>query len=664
MFRIAGDISTARQRTSDDTLILKTLLEKQPDLKENIRIAIQERGATPSQVLDQISNKYKQQEVPQEIPQEPGFIQGVAQGIASPFLRTGVTLYGLGAGAKNVAEAGISKLTGNKEAYQRNIDEGLNAIQQAQEGGDFGYFGKAKSLGQNAGNIQRPLGEQFKSGAKDLKDAVGLGAELGSNFIGGSGAASVGKGILKQSGKAALKGLGAGAATGGLTSLGSSLQRDESLGQTAKNTAIGTALGGAFGGAIGGAGSLASGAVRGTKSLFSPTVTKRAIELTKLDNSYVALRKQSAKAAEKGIDVKKMLAETDLLQNSVDKEGTIRTQNAIVQLNDFMKPQEDVISQTLRKEGRKIPLGMVESKLKTTINDSGLQGGAKLRALKNVADDIEGYRLGVDKDGYIPVSLIHDAKVDKYANINYLNPESKRSDKAIAKALKELVEEHTKSVDVKQLNQELSQYYTLQAYLEALDGKKVAGGKLGKYFAQTVGAIAGSHFGPLGAIAGAEAGGMIKGASMASKFGGAGKKLQQSAAMKSAVEKGKNSVIHLPQSKSLGSLKTTQSTTMTPMINGIKNTITDANSIPKGNLYSFAGAGAGFEKDDDGKIKFNPEKAAIGLGLVAGVKLTPQQTAIRETITRLGQQLTRRPTRANKIAYENAIKLFHKLSKK
>jgi hypothetical protein len=272
-------------------------------------------------------------------------------------------------------------------------------------------------------------------------------------------------------------------------------------------------------------------------STQSRVVTNRLSELTKLENSNSKLRKLSTNSTSKGIDVKKMLAETDLLHNAVDDTGTIRTQNAIHDLNEFIRPQENVISQNLQKERNKIALGTVELHLKDAIDKSGLKGGAKIRALKNVEDDLAGYALEADEAGQIAVSILHDAKVDKYANINYLNPETKRADKAIAKGLKELVEKNTKSVDVKQLNQELSQWYSLQQYLEALDGKKVDGGKLGKYFAQTLGAVAGSHFGPLGTIAGAEIAGRVKGAAMTSKFSSkVGKNLEHSQAMQRAIE--------------------------------------------------------------------------------------------------------------------------------
>lgn len=305
----------------------------------------------------------------------------------------------------------------------------------------------------------------------------------------------------------------------------------------------------------------------------SRIINQRVSELNKLESSNAVVRKAIAGAADKGIDVKDIVANTDLLQGAVDKDGTIRTTQdggAVEQLNDFIKPQEDVISQTLKREGKTIPLSDLEDKLMKAVNDSSVKGGAKIRALANAKADIAGYKLdAVDANGqpwvegqsegepHIPLSTVHDAKVDKYSNIDYTNPESAKTDKVIAKTLKQVVEDNTDSVDVKALNAELSKHYATLNFLEKLDGKKVAGGRLGKYFAQTVGAIVGSHFGPLGGIAGAEAGGLIKGAQMAGKFGEPiGASLEQSDAMKSAIAANQSS-------KSTGSLNTAQSTNNT-----------------------------------------------------------------------------------------------------
>ncbi len=384
-------------------------------------------------------------------------------------------------------------------------------------------------------NVKLPLLGNFKvegqkTGLAGIKQVSGDAAKSASYlYTPGKVIGTLGK--TATTGNKILQGAKAGTIGGGLYSGGQAGIENKSFKDIAVDTLTGAATGAVIGGAI-------PAAVSGIKTLQKIKLTnlpriekpsifqnklseRRLTELDKLD-SYASVRKSSEVARSKGFDVKKILAETDLLHNSVDEAGTIRTSTtdgAIQQVQDFLKPQESIIGKSLKKEGKEISLSLVESKLKAAVNESGLKGGAKVRALKNVEDDIAGYALDADKKGNISLSVIQDAKVDKYSNINYLNPESKRADKAIAKGLKQLIEENTKSIDVKQLNNELSKYFSLINYLEKLDGKKVEGGRLGKYFAQTLGGIVGSHFGPIGTMAGAEIAGKIKGYQMASKFG-------------------------------------------------------------------------------------------------------------------------------------------------
>ncbi|NBW09198.1 MAG: hypothetical protein EBR82_14360 [Caulobacteraceae bacterium] len=347
--------------------------------------------------------------------------------------------------------------------------------------------------------------------------------------------------------------------------------------------------------------------------------------LVKLEDSYPSVRKSTDKAMKSGIDAKKILSQTDLLHNSVDETGTLRTSapgGAIEKLNDFIQPQEDVISNNLRREGRSIPLSEVRTKLLQNIETSGIKGAAKIRAINQVADEINGYLTEADTNGMIPLSILHDAKVDKYRNINYMVPESKTIDKSIARSLKQLVEENTKSVDVQDLNKQLQAHYSVLNLLEKLDGKKVDGGKVGKYFAKTVGAIVGSHFGPLGSIIGAETAGKIKGVTLRGNFGKAlGQDLQQSDAMKKAIVQGNMPRLGLPApaegasnvsnyqpipmmgpssmeapaqsigySNNLGALNTNQSNTTIPSNMGMSNNVAQsmpAVKIPSGDSVAY-----------------------------------------------------------------------------
>lgn len=253
-------------------------------------------------------------------------------------------------------------------------------------------------------------------------------------------------------------------------------------------------------------------------------IDSRSKELDKLD-SYSTLSKQIEKGKERGIDIKKMLANTDVLQNAVDDTGRITTRgegNAIdLYTRQFVDGNEDLVSKALKKEGVSISPQILETRLKKAIDNAGIEGEALVSAQNKLKRELAGYARRANPNGSVPLSVIHDAKIDKYSDINFMTePQKQKYARAVAETLKEIVEDYTKAVDVKDINRELSKHYSVLGYLEKLDGKRVEGGKLGKYFGQTIGAVVGSHFGPLGAVVGAEAGGRIKGASMARTFKG------------------------------------------------------------------------------------------------------------------------------------------------
>ena len=64
MDKIASDIGVARSRKADDTTILYSLLQKNPTLIQDVKTAIEERRASPTQVLDAIVVKYAPAEEP------------------------------------------------------------------------------------------------------------------------------------------------------------------------------------------------------------------------------------------------------------------------------------------------------------------------------------------------------------------------------------------------------------------------------------------------------------------------------------------------------------------------------------------------------------------------------------------------------------------------
>lgn len=500
------------------------------DVERQIVQKALQRGMSEDQIKQAVTAYRSQaqpqaaQPQPQQQQSSPNFFQGLVQGIAKPFLKTATNALNFGEGVSRLVQGDV---------------QGAN--EAATKARDFGYFGK---------DI-RPVGVDDKGEFKDVggftKDVIGTGLEIGSYAA--PTAIGTGAKVLGAGGKVA-PAVGAlakgGALAGTLGSTGAALQEDKTLGQVAGAGATGALLGTGlsvaaplFGKAVG---KVSKGMTKGAK--VQRVVDANYKALTELEDAYAPLRKAVSKEGQRGIDPKRIIADTDWLLGSVDDTGTIRTLGeggAVEQAREFIKPMEDVVSANLKREGKSVPLDVIKRRMEDAVNASDIKGADKANALAKVAKEIEGLALESNGLGEVPVWVIHDAKRYKYANIDYLNPGSKNTDKLVAKALKDIVEETTESVDVKAINRELADYYSALSFLEKLDGRKVKGGKLGKYFAQTIGAIVGSHVGgPIGAVVGAETGGRIRGAMMKSTFSKAsGMVPKQSGLMEDAVRLGK-----------------------------------------------------------------------------------------------------------------------------
>lgn len=468
-----------------------------------------------------IRNRKLTQEQAQAVPQAPkeeGVFKSMLKGMAMPFARTAVSFVA-------PIDAAIDLAMGYGDEANKTITEGYNIpglgqVKPAQ-------IASTPTIVKDSRGRERLEGGKF---GRETVKTIGTGAEIAPWLFGGAQATALAKGGIKAPLKQILKvsaidGLVGGAAGGA----GSALQRgDATAGDVIKDALAGGAFGTALGVGIpliGKAGSkiLTKGTQKAAVQKAQKAAMQDVAELGKLERKTPALQKYVDRAKKQDFDVRQAIAETDLLVGSVDDNGLINTVQeggAIERMNKFLEPRERVVSEALNKEGRKIALADVEKALLRAVDESGAKGAAKKRAYSSVADEIEGLRFDADRNGMIDVAEINNAKIDKYRNINYLDPSASRLDKSLAKKLKELVEENTDSIDVKAYNEELSKFYTMLGYLEKLNNKRVEGGRLGKYVAQGVGAVVGSNFGPFGAIAGSELGGLLKGQAMKSIFAG------------------------------------------------------------------------------------------------------------------------------------------------
>lgn len=295
---------------------------------------------------------------------------------------------------------------------------------------------------------------------------------------------------------------------------------------------------------------------------IAKTIAKREEEILNIENNYAKTRKNMSFSKDQGAESRKRVASTDVLANSIDQEGTIRTKQKGGAVDQYkamtLDGAEGVVRKNLENEGATISVDQIRQKLESNIMNSGLEGKALKNALAGIDGEIEGLMLRASPDGKIPLAAIHDAKISTTNGINYMTePFVKSERKAVANAYKVLVEDNSKfqikgsdgkMYGIKDINGELSKYLKDIELLESLDGKKVKGGKLGKYFAQIsgniVGGIAGNAVGgpvgsALGTIIGGELGGRIKGNILKGTLGGVtGKVAPRSSILDKAVEAG------------------------------------------------------------------------------------------------------------------------------
>lgn len=88
-----------------------------------------------------------------------------------------------------------------------------------------------------------------------------------------------------------------------------------------------------------------------------------------------------------------------------------------------------------------------------------------------------------------------------------LRPTAKSNARKIGFIAKETIESAFPDANIKQLNELTGKYATLSDLLENAQGRVVQGGRLGKYFARTIGAVAGSGVPIIGPMAGQYLGG-------------------------------------------------------------------------------------------------------------------------------------------------------------
>ncbi len=478
---------------------------------------------------------------------ETGFVQSMAQGISKPFLSTFETVRGAVGGAFNLGQAAINKITGDEAGYQRNVQEAAQISSPTRQA-DYGYLGKVSP-------ISKP------------KEAVGAGLELGSWLVPAGKVATVGKQVIekgvlqtvKEVAKPTLKqaftkALPYGGAMGALSGAGMEMQRPESTAtDILKSAGSGSVFGAATLGAFAGAGNvisktIASKTIKGFKN--QKIINNRINTITDIESQYSKLRKNAIVSKDANLGTKQRISSVDIgFPEAVDSTGTLRTTTKGGVIDQYkaqtLDGYEGIGRKTLEKEGASVSPEVVREQIIKNIMGSNLEEDALQSAIAGVDKKINGLLLRANEKGNIPLEKIHDAKIFARSNVDYTKPNSKIEAKIISNAYQRVIENNS-ATNIKKINGAIAPYLQDIKFLESLDGRKVKGGKLGKYFAQITGNIAGAVTGGMvggpsgsavGTVLGGELGSRIRANQLMKTFkGDLGKIAKKSPVLEKAIK--------------------------------------------------------------------------------------------------------------------------------
>ncbi len=383
-------------------------------------------------------------------------------------------------------------------------------------------------------------------------------------------------------------------------------------------------------------------------------IQQQADEIAAIEDRYAKGRKANAYSKDAGASSRQRIAEADVLKYSVDEDGKVRTKQPGGAVDQYKamttKPAEGVVRQNLALEGSKVNLSDVQAELMKQVNSSGLEGADLSNALNGVKREVAGLRLKADNLGYVDTTLLHDAKINTYNNIDFQTPpETATYRKAIGRGYKSLIEDNS-SFDVAGVNAELAKYYDDVARLERLDGARVKGGRLGKYTSQIVGSIAGGAAGgavggPLGiaagTVVGGEVGGLVKGKTMARTFGEipGGGKAPTAPVLEDAIKSGQRGNLNLSQSQ----------TTTNASANSIPDSIPPTVAIGKLDEFGVIdelrnlNAANFMQKGKLNLDTFQDWTDLIAKAEKSGAKLTPTEINLGREILRLTNSVPKAP---------------------
>lgn len=335
------------------------------------------------------------------------------------------------------------------------------------------------------------------------------------------------------------------------------------------------------------------------------------------------------------------------LSTSIDTKGTVNTKPQQEYFRDtYLDKTETVGYDLLKKEDASVSVDAIIKKLEEEFSGTTLPRSI---ISKGISDIVKKLSETVDELGNIKLLEVAKEKSAAQRSANFErtrnNSNNEIRNKTVARALRLVVEDVSKT-DVAKVNGELAKLYQELSILEKLDGMKVAGGKLGRYFSQISGNIVGGLLGnaiggPVGgaaaAIAGGEFASALRGRMMAGKF----KEVVPSEKISDTLLKAKKDAVDL--TKPSPKISTPKNAPKTKEIVAIedkiaKNVEAQKVAIKEGNFELVAELKKAYDalvEQLKKSIKYLNDNASVGLAIKSSVspwkvakKLSPEDAAL------------------------------------
>lgn len=199
------------------------------------------------------------------------------------------------------------------------------------------------------------------------------------------------------------------------------------------------------------------------------------------------------------------------------QNGTVNSQPVIQKLREDSQPYNQIMKDILKAKDRVLPtserialddLGTQVKQMSVTTRNKA--SGNLPQILADIDEKITNLKSTYgDTIGLENLQDIKQASWEGSKAFNPNKPFAKDMEYAFGKASQKLIEDKVPEAAIHNLNSLTGDYADAAFNLSKVDGNKVKGGRLGRYFARTLGGLVGSGVGPIGTLAGAGAGDYI-----------------------------------------------------------------------------------------------------------------------------------------------------------